>query len=221
MQKIKQKLLVVIGLFYLIVVSSLAVAKEPVNLAECKQVVIRYHDSGEYQADLRAVNERGLLYLQKQLKLNPNKKYAVVFDIDETALSNYPSMLAMSFGGTLRQMMAASDLGRDPAIKSTLALYNYAKQHNVAIFFITGRREYERAITRKNLSVAGYHDWNQLILRPGEDHRPVATWKTSMRATIASRGYDIVLNVGDQESDLRGGYADLPLKLPNPYYLIP
>ena len=34
-------------------------------------------------------------------------------------------------------------------------------------------------------------------------------------------GYDIVLNVGDQWSDLQGGYADKVLKLPNPTYNLP
>ena len=34
-------------------------------------------------------------------------------------------------------------------------------------------------------------------------------------------GYDIVLNVGDQWSDLQGGYADTVLKLPNPTYYLP
>src|SRR6185312_25067 len=34
-------------------------------------------------------------------------------------------------------------------------------------------------------------------------------------------GYDIALNVGDQWSDLQGGYADHYLKLPNPTYYLP
>ena len=34
-------------------------------------------------------------------------------------------------------------------------------------------------------------------------------------------GYDIALNVGDQWSDLQGGYADDILKLPNPTYYLP
>ena len=35
------------------------------------------------------------------------------------------------------------------------------------------------------------------------------------------RGYDILVNVGDQRSDLTGGYARRGFKLPNPMYLIP
>ena len=33
-------------------------------------------------------------------------------------------------------------------------------------------------------------------------------------------GYLIILNVGDQESDLTGGFADRTFKLPNPFYFI-
>ena len=32
-------------------------------------------------------------------------------------------------------------------------------------------------------------------------------FKTSARREIAARGYTIVLNMGDQQSDLAGGYA--------------
>lgn len=33
--------------------------------------------------------------------------------------------------------------------------------------------------------------------------------------------YHIVANVGDQQSDLTGGYADQDFKVPNPFYFIP
>jgi hypothetical protein len=34
-------------------------------------------------------------------------------------------------------------------------------------------------------------------------------------------GYTILLSMGDQRSDLEGGYAERTFKLPNPYYWIP
>ena len=33
--------------------------------------------------------------------------------------------------------------------------------------------------------------------------------------------YDVVANLGDQYSDLIGGYADRAVKLPNPTYYLP
>ena len=46
-------------------------------------------------------------------------------------------------------------------------------------------------------------------------------YKAGTRKHIESLGYNIVLNVGDQWSDLKGGYADRVLKLPNPTYYLP
>ena len=40
-----------------------------------------------------------------------------------------------------------------------------------------------------------------------------------MRRRIAEQGYTILLSMGDQESDLAGGYAERTFKLPNPFYL--
>jgi len=46
-------------------------------------------------------------------------------------------------------------------------------------------------------------------------------YKSATRAHIASLGYDIVANFGDQLSDLKGGFADRTFKLPNPNYFLP
>src|SRR5262249_50492592 len=104
----------------------------------------------------------------------------------------------------------------------TLELYRYAKAHGIAVFFITGRYEPERVITETNLNQAGFHDWNGLALRPlPHTHESPAPWKTREREHIENMGYTIVLNMGDQVSDLSGGHAQKTFKLPNPYYLIP
>jgi transcriptional regulator with XRE-family HTH domain len=59
-------------------------------------------------------------------------------------------------------------------------------------------------------------------LRPKEDKgKTVAKFKSSARRKIADQRYDIILNVGDQLSDLNGDpAAELSVKLPNPFYLI-
>jgi hypothetical protein len=46
-------------------------------------------------------------------------------------------------------------------------------------------------------------------------------FKAPKRREIEAQGYEIVLNMGDQESDLEGGYAERTFKLPNPFYWIP
>ena len=50
---------------------------------------------------------------------------------------------------------------------------------------------------------------------------PTIQYKSGTRAYIASQGYDIVANFGDQFSDLLGGFADKTFKMPNPNYYLP
>lgn len=208
----------------LMLTASGAMAKEPYNLANCKKELVYYHDSGQYAQDIEITISKAMRYLKKRVAKNQKaqKKLAIVLDIDETSLSNYSDMRKEDFGGTYEEIRYAEDQGHDPAIKPTLALYQYAKAHNVAVFFITGRHEDEREVTAKNLKAEGFDNWNGFVLRDGEfKTAPAAVYKTAIRKKLVSEGYDIVLNIGDQLSDLEGGYADKTFKLPNPYYLIP
>jgi len=110
-----------------------------------------------------------------------------------------------------------------PAIESTLRLFQKARQLQVAVFFISARREALRAATQQNLQTQGYAGWSGLVLRPMEDNsRSTAEFKSSARQRVADQGYRIIVNVGDQVSDLSGEpAAELSVKLPNPFYFIP
>ena len=46
-------------------------------------------------------------------------------------------------------------------------------------------------------------------------------YKSGTRAHIASEGYTIMADFGDQYSDLLGGNAGHQVKIPNPMYYIP
>jgi HAD superfamily, subfamily IIIB (Acid phosphatase) len=51
--------------------------------------------------------------------------------------------------------------------------------------------------------------WAKLITRPDEDsHATVQAFKTEERRKIAEVGYTIIATVGDQQSDLDGGFAE-------------
>ena len=109
------------------------------------------------------------------------------------------------------------------AIEGTLRLYNEAVKHGVSVFFITGRPQSQEAATAENLKAAGYHDWAGLALRgPHPLTQKVAEYKSGERAKIVAAGYRIILNMGDQMSDLNGNpQAEFSVKLPNPFYYIP
>jgi predicted secreted acid phosphatase len=46
-------------------------------------------------------------------------------------------------------------------------------------------------------------------------------YKSGTRAYIESQGYNVVADIGDQFSDLLGGFTDKTFKMPNPNYYLP
>jgi hypothetical protein len=143
-------------------------------------------------------------------------KPAMVLDIDETSLSNYDSLAA--FGFFAAGLVAPAALGTSPALPPVLDLYKLARRRGVAVFFVTGRPDLASIPTMANLRTAGYTEWDGLQFKPSGLH--TEEYKAGARAAIEKKGFDIVLNVGDQESDLDGGHADRAFKLANPFYFI-
>ncbi len=200
------------------------------NLGELKLRLHEYKKSGAYDRDVAAVMALARKHIERRAP--QVAKPAIVLDIDETSLLNWPEMVANDFGyvpagpcdnlpsgpcGVRAWEMSA----RAEAIAPTLALYKAAKAKNVAVFFITGRPENERDGTEKNLRGVGYADFQGLAMRPAGNTNPAATFKSSERKKIVDQGYAIIANIGDQNSDLAGGYAEKTFKVPNPFYLVP
>lgn len=201
-------------------------AREPVNLDFRKQEIVRYHDSGAYAYDIHVVIAQARAYLGQRAAENARDgngaKLALALDIDETSLSNWASLMRLEFGGTPETIADRIDLGKDPAIPATLGLYRYAVSLEVPVFFITGRHESLREATEKNLRAVGYAKWAELFMKPDDyGKKSVIPFKSGARKKIEERGYTIVVNVGDQYSDLAGGYAERLFKLPDPFYYIP
>jgi len=202
---------------------------EPANLGALKADLVVYHSS-QYASDISQVIDGAVSYVES--RAGKVIRPALVLDIDETSLSNWVEIAANDFGyipsGT------CADLPKGPcgarawelsaqasAIEPTLGLFRVAKARGVAVFFVSGRGEEERAATEANLKHVGYDGWVGLIMVPPQQ-RPasIVDFKTPARAKIESEGYTIIANVGDQQSDLDGGHAERGFKLPNPYYLI-
>jgi predicted secreted acid phosphatase len=207
----------------LLLSSSMATFAQPPNLSLVKHELREYYNSGQYSSEIEDVNAQALAYLKKRVATRqPNEKLAIVLDIDETSLSNYQHMNLVDFGGTYAHEIAEEDKAIDAVIPSTLALFRYAKAHAVSVFFITGRTQKQRPATEKNLHQVGFQDYDGLTFRPTHyREKSVIPYKSSVRHQITDKGYTIIMSVGDQESDLAGGYADKTFKLPNPYYYLP
>ena len=206
-------------------------AGEPANLGDLAAQLVQYHDFGGYERDLHEVAAEAKAYVR--LRAHKVSKPALVLDIDETALSNWPKLVANQFayfpGGACDQLpkgpcgeIVWESSAKAEPILATLDLFKAARAAGVTVFFITGRDESLREATEKNLREAGYTGWEQVVMRPRGTTTPsAADFKVPARKVIEDRGYTIIANVGDQPSDLTGGHAERGFLLADPYYRIP
>jgi hypothetical protein len=190
------------------------------NLATIKGEIVRFHDSGQWAASIEKIADQAKLRLDELLP--GSRRPALVLDIDDTALSTYALQRRLLFGFVEEEWDRWMEDQSPPANRGVLKLFRHARSRGVAIFFVTGRREHSRKSTERQLRSAGYSGWTGVVLKPNDYRSPsVVTYKSAARAQIEAKGYEILVNVGDQWSDLDGGHALVTYKLPNPIYLIP
>ncbi|MCK9248785.1 MAG: hypothetical protein M0P31_07385 [Solirubrobacteraceae bacterium] len=144
---------------------------------------------------------------------------AVVFDIDETLLSNYIGVPGSDpETGSLGQYPGALG-GTGTPMPGVIEVYREARRLGMAVFLITARPRIIPTLegtTIRNLRDAGI-TWDGLSLKD-DPTEASATYKARERAMIEGAGFTIVANLGDQRSDLEGGHAERTFKLPNPFY---
>lgn len=198
------------------------------NLDSLKKELRQYHDCtctcGCYAHDLDAQADRAIAFLrQRAAHRQPQEKLALILDIDETTLSNYQEMNSADFAYNPAAFNAWVESADAPAIPGTLRLYKEAQRLGVSILFITGRSESQRTATERNLRAQGLDHWQELIMRRADEESETASkYKQAARAVLAAKGYTLVLNIGDQWSDLKGKpEAEYSVKYPDPYYFIP
>ena len=194
-------------------------AGEPRNLSVLKQEIVNYVDSGEYAGDMKAAVAPALDYLNSRLARRlPGERLAVVLDIDETVLSNLPEMRENDFGYLPAKWDAWVARGEAPVIEPVVAFYKAARAAGLEVVFITGRKESDRPGTEKNLKAAGMGDYAGVWLKPNDAKITTQQFKTETRRKLQAEGRVIIANLGDQESDLAGGFAERTFKLPGPFY---
>jgi predicted secreted acid phosphatase len=211
--------LVVLIALLVVAVPALA-ATEPTGKTAAQ--IRSYYSSGDWnKAVTKQVTKAKAYLLKRTTGKHKAKKPALVLDIDETSLNNYPCLNAnggIPFDATANVTCV---LKYDaPAIKPVLGLFKFAHKHKVKVFFITARPEGIRDGTLKNLRASGYTGKYELFLQPGDyTQDSKVPYKSGARRQIQQRGFHILANVGDQKSDLKGGYSERTYKLPNPIYV--
>ncbi|MFD7607279.1 HAD family acid phosphatase [Streptomyces mirabilis] len=157
-------------------------------------------DYATWQSDVKAVIDQARPYVEQRTANAAGQKLALVFDIDNTTLeTDFHPWYELP----------------TPAVKPSLDLARYARSRGVDIFFISARPGIISSLTEWNLTSVGY-PVSGLYTRDLPDlFDEVGTYKTSKRAEIESRGYTIIANVGNNDSDLVGGHAERTFKLPD------
>ncbi|QTN31648.1 acid phosphatase [Akkermansiaceae bacterium] len=197
---------------------------EPPNLSDLKTRITTYAEDGTYLRDLESAVAGAKPYLGHRAA-SGEKNLTVIFDIDETVLSNLPHMKTADWGYQPPQWDMWVGEADAPALTPIREIYHTASALGYKVVFLTGRTELSRAATHRNLRNEGMGRYDRLILRPAPrkntPSESAVDFKSRARKQLTEEGYTIVANFGDQQSDLQGGYSERTYKLPNPFYKIP
>lgn len=171
-----------------------------------------------YEKDITRRYGEATKTLDAQLRKHP-KKPTVVMDIDETTLSNWNCFDAADFD--LGALATCVVTGRSVAFPAAKTFIKHARAKHVAIAFITGTPQAACKLREKNLISQGIKKPFTMTCRPASDtRRTVVPYKSGARKALVKKGATIVLDIGDQQSDLDGGYANKVQRLNNPIYII-
>jgi acid phosphatase class B len=201
------------------VLAGCATTPEPANLTPHKQEIRAYIESGTYLRQVEAVATRAKQWIEERASRG-GARLTVVFDLDETLLFNWPHIGAMDFGYVESAWDRWVEEANAPAIEPVREVYRTARRLGLEVVFLTGRRESQRESTVRNLRAIECGDFAVLICKASNDRTSAAQYKTAARQRLVEEGRTIVANLGDQESDLAGGYAERVFKLPNAIYRI-
>ncbi len=193
-----------------------------------------------YISEMRSIVRSQWRYLDRAGKQarKHHTRPAIVLDADDTTLWTYDmedAAMKFNFDPVLQDVWVQDQ--RFPATPSMVTFVNQARKRGFKIFGLTGRNDDQKQATIANLHKVGYDAFDQDTFftkwtGKGASQQPdyitcatakctTVEYKAGTRKHIEKLGYDVVLNVGDQWSDLQGGYADRVLKLPNPTYYLP
>jgi predicted secreted acid phosphatase len=221
------------------------------NIDSVKKTIASYYSdpgtgianqtTSPYITEMKGIEAHALTWLKdhKRAAKQHHRAPAIVFDADDTTLMTYDMEVAamhFNFDPVLQDEWVQDQ--RFPATPGMVDFVRKAESMGYRIFGLTGRNDNQKAATVGNLDKVGYtaFDNGNFYTKwtgTGTSQQPsYITCATTSCTTVEYKagtrkhiekdlGYDIVLNVGDQWSDLQGGYADKTLKLPNPTYYLP
>lgn len=147
----------------------------------------------EWTTDVVAAMTGSHRYLDQRLQRG-GARLAINFDIDNTTL--------------------ASHYDRGAPVDRVLRFARYARSHGVRLLFNTARLRGDGRMlrARRQLERAGYRVAGLCGRRSGEG---LVQSKVRCRRHFVDRGYTLIANVGNRDTDFKGGYYERAYRLPN------
>ena len=156
---------------------------------------------------LHTISKNIPLYFSNAKKKSKLSNYCIILDIDETVfislhILKWKNIYASDYMDWKRNSKYC------PMFKNIKKIINVCNKLKIHIIFITGRSKTLKEWTENNFKLFD-------IINPEIYYTKN---KTNKRHKI-SKSYHIILNIGDQSSDL-GQYTDTNILLNNPFYWI-
>jgi len=188
--------------------------------AEPSHLEIKWvRDSAEYAALFRQVYRQatGTVRLAAERR-GPGRDWAVVLDIDETALDNSVYQLEraaygkpfdeVSWNAFVRRMQS-------PAVPGVVDFVNAVRAAGGHVTWISGRDDATREATRRNLAQAGlWNDDDRLCLQTEKAYTKAVRRREVSTGTgacaWAGRPVEVFAYMGDQMGDFPAAGEDLP-----------
>ena len=144
---------------------------------------------------------------REALRTRSRQRTAVIVDADETVLDNSRFQAELVLRGlpydpqSWRAWCQRADAG---AVPGAVDFLTYAARRGVRVFYITNRRQAEKAGTIANLQKLGFPNVSDETVMVRDDGAPAS--KESRRQKVAAR-YRIILLVGDNLNDFNDDFS--------------
>lgn len=134
------------------------------------------------------------------------QRAAVIVDADETAGQSFQAELVLrGLSYDPQAWRAWCKLVEAGAVPGAIDFLTYAARRGVKVFYITNRRQAEKAGTIANLQKLGFPNVSDETVMVREEGAPAS--KESRRQKVAAR-YRIILLVGDNLNDFSNHFSD-------------
>lgn len=185
-----------------------------------KDAVIAYYESQNHESAVAEILKPAYQLIKNYS--DTTTEYAIVFDVDETSLNHYQDLKNAGF--------PQDDLVWDDIVKmtdcqpieATLNFYKKCVELGYKVFFVSARYWHSLAATKQALKNARYTKFEDVFVFPANIQEYKAdefkNFKSERRAFVESLGFKVLLSIGDQPSDLIGGFTKYTYELPNYLY---